>query len=506
MNTQPVAPAVPAPDLPPEPYEPYPVHVDAELDPEVSRGLWLVKWLLAIPHYVVLAFLWLAFFVVTVVAFVTIVLTGRYPRPLFDFNVGVMRWSWRVSFYAYGALGTDRYPPFTLADVPDYPAHLSVDHPERLSRGLALVKWWLLALPHYIVLALFVGGIGYGVSGADDDPVLYISLVGILVLVAGVVLLFSGRYPRPVFDLLLGINRWILRVAGYVSLMTDRYPPFRLDQGPHDPAPTRTTGAPPPTTPTGTTTPTAAAAAPGPGAPSATPPPVGPPDPYARPPRRGWTSGRVAAVVVGAMLVVIGCGFAGAGVTLAIADQVGRDERGFVTSPTETFSSDTFAITSGDLQVHGSTTGWWPDRILGDVELAASSTPDEDLFLGIARTRDVVTYLDGVRHAQLVEVRDGNPVYDVTAGGAPSTPPTDSTIWAASATGAQPRVTWEVQGGDWTVVLMRADGTAPVEADVRAGAELPVLDTIIAVLLVLAALNLGAGVALVVVPTRAANR
>jgi hypothetical protein len=220
---------------------PYPVRVDASLDAR-SRWLWLVKWLLLIPHYVVLFFLWVAFAVVTVIAFFAILFTARYPRSLFDFNLGVMRWSWRVHYYGYWALGTDRYPPFTLADVADYPAHLDVTYPERLSRGLIFVKW-LLAVPHYLVLAIFVGGgLWLGTRAGDTDDAwdngtaAGVSLVGLLVLIAAIVLLFTGRYPKPIYDFVLGMDRWALRVGPYVALMTDRYPPFRLDTGGTDPA------------------------------------------------------------------------------------------------------------------------------------------------------------------------------------------------------------------------------------------------------------------------------
>jgi Domain of unknown function (DUF4389) len=197
-----------------------------------------VKWLLAIPHYIVLFFLWIAYFVLTLVALVAILITGRYPRTIFDFNVGVLRWSWRVGYYSYGALGTDRYPPFTLAEVPDYPATLSVDYPPRLSRGLALVKWWLLAIPHYLVVGVFLGG-GYVLSQNEEiRATVPGGLISLLVL-------FVGRYPRGLYDFVIGLNRWGLRVLADASLMTDRYPPFRLDLGGSEPTDRPT---PPPST------------------------------------------------------------------------------------------------------------------------------------------------------------------------------------------------------------------------------------------------------------------
>lgn len=217
---------------------PYPLRLTGELAPTLSRGLWLVKWLLAIPHYFVLVFLWLAFSFVSVIAFFAILFTGRYPVGLFTFNVGVLRWSWRVGFYSYSALGTDQYPPFTLKDVPDYPARLEVDYPTSLSRGLVLVKWWLLALPHYLIIGVFTGAAfgGYDQVSHGEAWLYGSGLIGLLVLIAGIVLLFADRYPRGLFDFALGMNRWVFRVAAYAGLMTDVYPPFRLDLGGTEPA------------------------------------------------------------------------------------------------------------------------------------------------------------------------------------------------------------------------------------------------------------------------------
>ncbi|GAA2607612.1 DUF4389 domain-containing protein [Paractinoplanes durhamensis] len=213
----------------------YPVRVEGHRDESLSRWLWLVKWIILIPHYIVLAVLWIGLVVLTLVAYVALLFTGRYPESIRAYNIGVLRWTWRVGYYGYQVLGTDRYPPFTLAAVPDYPARFQAEPGPPPPRWLPLVAW-LFAVPHLILLGALTGATwSFGDGDARADAPL--SLVGAAVLVAAVALLFSGRYPAGLHDLLVGVARWNLRVAAYLTLITGRYPPFRLDQGGSEPEP-----------------------------------------------------------------------------------------------------------------------------------------------------------------------------------------------------------------------------------------------------------------------------
>ena len=369
----------------------YPIEVEGRRDPQLSRWLWLVKWLLAIPHFVVLAFLWIAFFVLTFVALVAIVVTGRYPRSLFEFNLGVLRWSWRVGFYTYAALGTDRYPPFTLGPAPDYPARLDVAYPERLSRGLALVKWWLLAIPQYVIVAFFLGG---GAGARFSWAASGVGLIDVLVLFAGVAMLFTGRYPQGIFDLAVGLNRWVLRVVAYAGLMTDRYPPFRLDMGAAEPAagPAASEAAP-----------TGAAAVVG---------------------ARRWTGGRVVLVVLGSLAAVPAFGLAAGGCAVVVLDHTQRDGDGYLMSPSKHLSTGTYALVSkaADLGTDGTARDF-----LGTVRVRTES--NRPVFVGIARSAAVATYLGGVRRAEVRDVSPWHVQYDVLAGGSPSAPPSSQSFW-----------------------------------------------------------------------------
>lgn len=184
----------------------YPVRYDVAYPERLSRGLIFIKWLLAVPHYVVVYFLVLAWEVVTFIAFFAILFTKTYPEGLFKFSVGVRRWQANVG--AYVGLLRDEYPPFSM-DAGQYAVAYEVDYPAELSRWLIFVKW-LLVIPHIVVVAL----------------------LGIVALLLGMVawfaILFTGKFPRSLFDFVVGVQRWSERVNGYVSLFTDAYPPFSM--------------------------------------------------------------------------------------------------------------------------------------------------------------------------------------------------------------------------------------------------------------------------------------
>ncbi|OLT00447.1 hypothetical protein BJF90_35250 [Pseudonocardia sp. CNS-004] len=457
-----------------------PVRVTARLDAPLSRWLWLVKWLLVLPHVLVLAFLWVAFAVLSVVAFFAILITGRYPPAIFEFNVGVLRWSWRVGYYAYGALGTDRYPPFTLREVPDYAATLEIAYPEHLSRGLVLVKWWLLALPHYLVIAFFMGGgtyvayqSGTWTTQTDPDGVWSFAggLIGLLAFFAAIALLFTGRYPRGVFDLLLGMHRWVLRVAAYAALMTDAYPPFRLDMGGSESAALAVTE--------GSTAPTASQVS------STTPEP---------PQHRGWTAGRIVTVVIGSVLLVCGVGSAAGGTALLVADQAGRDAGGFLGTPTRQFTSSGYALVFDPVELRDDAGTVDLGAVLGDLRVRAAGQDADGVFVGIGPAADVERYLGTVDRERLVDITDeGRAVQQRIPGGEPAAPPAQQPFWAASASGpGEQQLVWRAADGRWSVVVMNADATRPMIADLSAALTAPALRW------VWIGLFIGAGIALLV--------
>ena len=201
----------PAPPPPPPPPAPgaaaeYPLQADIEHQEEYSRFMPLIKWLLLLPHYIVLFVLGIAALVVTFISFFAVIVTRRYPRGMFEFVVGVHRWAWRVQ--AYLLLMTDAYPPFTLADDPAYPASFEIDYPEEGTARWRPLFAWLIAIPYLIVAYI----------------IFY--LAEILVFFAFFTILFAKKFPAGMFDIVLIAMRWQARGNAYIYWLTTRYPPF----------------------------------------------------------------------------------------------------------------------------------------------------------------------------------------------------------------------------------------------------------------------------------------
>jgi Domain of unknown function (DUF4389) len=196
-------PAVPDPSGPPSP--PYEARLEIAYPQELNRWLPLVKWLLVIPHWFALFFVGIGAMFVLIYAFFAVLFTGRFPRGAFDYVVGTYRWSYRAVAYAY--LMVDAYPPFSLADDPNYPVRLDIEYPEHIANWRPLVQW-LLAIPYLIV----AGVLGW--------------LTGIMAFIAFFTILFTKQIPRGLYELMVPGLRWQLRGGAYSHFMTERYPPW----------------------------------------------------------------------------------------------------------------------------------------------------------------------------------------------------------------------------------------------------------------------------------------
>lgn len=193
----------------------YPATIEIDYPERLSRLLIFVKWLLAVPHYIVLILYGIVAWFAAVAAFLLILFTGAIPDGLWNFILGYNRWTLRVG--AYVGLLTDEYPPFTNQPE-NYPARLECEYPESLSRGLIFIKW-LLVIPHTIIL------------------IFYALAAFVVTVIAWFAILFTARYPQGLFDFVVGYARWQTRATLYSGswsaynpyvggLLRDEYPPF----------------------------------------------------------------------------------------------------------------------------------------------------------------------------------------------------------------------------------------------------------------------------------------
>ena len=189
----------------------YPISYEADFNPEPNRWTTFFRLILAIPWFIVATFWGILFLFTHLIAWVAIIILGRYPQWLYEFNAGVVRFWVRTSAWIY--LQTDVWPPFSLSDDPSYPIRVNIaPAAERQSRLKALFRW-ILALPVLLVLA-------YGTSAIQ-------SAAGI---VAWLTIVFRGYLPEGINNMLTFVNSFHARVLGYVAILTDDYPPIGLER------------------------------------------------------------------------------------------------------------------------------------------------------------------------------------------------------------------------------------------------------------------------------------
>lgn len=204
-------------------------------------------------------------------------------------------------------------------------------------------------------------------------------------------------------------------------------------------------------------------------------------------PRPSWGGGRITMIVVGALLALLGVAILIGGVAVAVIDNT-RDRDGYLMSAPGQLTSSGYAVTVSALQV-SSYGGWAIDTqsTAGTARISAFGT-DGPVFIGIGPSDKVAAYLAGVKHDVLEDISTSpfRATYVPVAGGAPPSRPADQTFWAARSTGTdeQQVLTWATQPGDWSVVMMNADGSAQVDAAISVGATVPIMHTIAVGLLI----------------------
>jgi len=217
------------------------------------------------------------------------------------------------------------------------------------------------------------------------------------------------------------------------------------------------------------------------------------------------SAGRVILIVLGSIGVLVGLALLVGGGFLLWADRTQRED-GYLTTPTERFATPTYALTRTRLEIDTEGEGWvLNESWFGKIRIRGESSEDKTLFIGIGPQAEVARYLGTVAHANVQDI-DFDPfraTYLSVSGDAPQAPPTDQSFWAASASGVGTQtLTWKVREGDWSVVLMNADGSRGVAADVDLGAKLSFLLWVAIGLLIGGVLVSGGSAALIVLAAR----
>jgi hypothetical protein len=235
-----------------------------------------------------------------------------------------------------------------------------------------------------------------------------------------------------------------------------------------------------------------------------------PPD--ARPPstpppgaaKTGWTAGRVLAVVLGSIAALIAIALLLGGAALIGAHASARDSDGYYTTGTERLATGTYALTAEDIDLGSDAADVVPKDVLGRVRIRAERPGGRPVFLGIGPEPEVDAYLRGVAHAEVDDLDP--PRYRVSGGGAPRHPPSAERFWVASTEGSgRQAVTWEVEGGQWTIVAMNADAARRVVLDADVGAKVGWFLGVGIGMVVVGLLLLAGGVVLIVVAGRRAS-